>query len=311
VSKVWDTKTAIIALILGLFWPMFLIMSGRLCNIPIYVALLILACGVMFSRKPPLLARGILVGLILGLYASFRFEGVVFFAPFAYYVFREKSEPSSSLVKKCTVVAAMFSCVLLLISPWLIRNYMVFGTVTPGTSGGYALLRGHHENATGSGAPYWDPNCPYSDPLTNLTAPVPTSELSNRSRDYPTPQLELRADKWQRATATDFIMNNPRREVMLTFNKAYLFVVADSTHPVGRRIVVWGPSLCALLLGLYFFITRGKHDIRQHTLWLLFLLQLSLSLVFFVLLRYRMAVDFVPVAFLAAYLTRTAATVRE
>ncbi len=78
--------------------------------------------------------------------------------------------------------------------------------------------------------------------------------------------------------------------------------MADFTHPVQRRWVVWLPSLLALVLGFAWWLRRGALDPRQQTLWLVFAVNAALAMIFFVLPRYRMAVEFVPVLFLASWL---------
>src|SRR6185436_2993879 len=82
----------------------------------------------------------------------------------------------------------------------------------------------------------------------------------------------------------------------------FYFFVADFTHPVQRLAPVWIPSFVALLVGLPYWLRRGRRDPRQNTLWLLFALNAALALVFFVLPRYRIAVEFVPLLFFAAWI---------
>ena len=297
VSKVWDKTAGIVALLIALYWPMFLIMSGRLHSIPVNVALLILACGIMFSNKPTLPVKAVLVGLVLGLYANFRFDACMFLIPFGYYVFREKIGVSWPVVSKLRIVVAMFACFLLGAAPWLMRNYKVFGEFTLGTTRGHTLLIGHNANATGTTCPHWDPNRKNANELISLPTGVDPHETV-----FETPQDELRADKHNVKEAIKFARNNLGREVELAFYKAYYFLIADFTHPIGRRIVVWLPSLVALVLGAYFFIRGGLRDSRQQTLWLVFLVQLGITVAFCVLPRRRMLVDFVPLAFFAAWL---------
>lgn len=297
--KIWDWKVGAVAFLLSLFWPLFVIMSGRLHCIPMYAAFLIGAYGVLFSGRPFSDRKFMLCGFLLGVYANFRYEAILFLIPIIYYIVRLKVPFPRSRVHKLKAIIILLVSFTILIAPWLGRNYRVFGRFVLSTSSGYNLLRGHHEGATGTGRDPWPAAKINPDAATPIPAMAGLEDL-----EYKSPEDELIADRFCAQRAMSYIIHNPRRELELLFRKAFYFLIADFTHPVMRMWPIWAPSLLALIAGFFYWLRFGMGDIRQQTLWLLFAMQLLLSMMVFVLLRYRMVVDFVPLIFFSASLVR-------
>jgi hypothetical protein len=300
--SVWDRRVALTAGLLSLFWPLFLIMSGRLHPVPIYTALLIGAYGVLFSRRLLFLWRAALAGVLLGVYANFRYEAILFLLPAIYCLVREHATPPRTAVRRLSGAMILLLSFILLIGPWLIRNQRIFGTVVMSTSGGFNLLRGHHDGATGTGRDLWP--AARDDPDAATEIPV-LREWGPQVYDHPGAERSI--DRRYARMAVNYIAGHPRRELELLGRKMYYFLVADFTHPVMRRWPVWLPSLAALIAGLWFFLRSGRGEVRQQVLWLVFAAQLLLSMIVFVLPRYRMVVDFIPVLFFSAWLSRSVA----
>ncbi len=294
-SQIWNRNVGAVAFLISLFWPHFLLMSGRLHPVPIYTALLIFACGVLFSNKLSVIAKACLCGVILGLYANFRFDAIPLMLPFVYYLVRIGIPGKNTRLVRSFAVSVLVICFLIPLTPWLARNHAVFGEFLLSTSGGYNLHRGHHEKATGAGRDAW--------PAGKLDPDAPTGVPQGKileSLNYDSPEDELIADRWHGSEAYSYIAGHPKREVRLALTKLYYFLVADFTHPVERLWLIWVPSLLALVIGFGFWIRCGAKDIRQQVLWLLFVIQMGISVIFYVLPRYRMVVDFIPLVFFSA-----------
>jgi hypothetical protein len=88
----------------------------------------------------------------------------------------------------------------------------------------------------------------------------------------------------------------------LAARKVFYFLTVDWTHPVSRVYAIWVPSFLALVVGFVDWVRCGRRDPRQSFLWLLFGTQMGIAVIFFVLPRYRMVVDFVPLVFLAGWI---------
>ena len=290
--SVWGDRVAAVAFVTSLFWPQFLVISGRLHSISLYAPILVAACGVLVARNVPSVRRSLLAGLLLGIYACFRSEGYLFALPAAVALYLGSREQGAGRRSSLMPVAAFAIALAVVVSPWIIRNTVVFGRPVISTAVGMNLLRGNHEEATGT--------------ARNLPgAPEDTASVLGfrdwLAADYGGPAELLAADEAFRERAVSFIVGSPAQALRLAAVKAGYFLVADFTHPIGRLWFVWVPSLLALAVGLPCWLRHGRSDWQQTMLWMAFLIQMGVSVVFFVVPRYRMTVDFIPVLFATAW----------
>ncbi|MCG2724954.1 MAG: hypothetical protein L6420_01640 [Elusimicrobia bacterium] len=94
--------------------------------------------------------------------------------------------------------AAFLAGFLIAVSPWWIRNYNVFNKFVPfSTEGGYTLWVGSNPLADGGG------DCPHSNPPIELG--------------------ELGMDKWHYEQGFFYLKENPKRTVVLAFQKLRRF----------------------------------------------------------------------------------------
>jgi hypothetical protein len=305
-ATIWDRNTGIVAFWVALFWPQFLLMSGRCSSIQIYMVVLVFACAIVLTGQISLGRRACLAGFALGVYSLFRFEAVPFLLPFGYFLLRETKSSgtaaqSNSTSRRAAGVLGLFLLSFAIpLSPWLIRNYAVFGRVVLSTSGGYNLRRGHHEGATGTAREMGAAGAGL-DATTSGGTPVPGASAMAQVLEHE-PADVLMVDQFFRDEALSFVFNNPGREARLVVTKLFYFFTTDFTHPASHLIPVWLASLVALGFGFYQFVARGLHDTKQQLLWLAFTVQGCVAVAFFVLPRYRIAVDFVPVVFASAWI---------
>lgn len=297
-ARLWGRTAGFLAFGAALFWPNLLLMSGRLLNLPIYTALLVGSFVTLFSQRLTLRARFGWTGLLMGLFWTMRFEAPLFFLPHLYYLAFHARESDAAdpppWRRRVALLALAGTLFALPITPWIARNAMIFGEPLLSTEGGYHLLRGHHDRATGAGRDPW--------PANRGTELPPLPEVEALPKDEP--RDEIRRSEIMGERAMEWIRENPRRELELVARKLYYFLVTDFTHPYARRPVVWVPSLVALLAGLVFWVRTGLRDPAQQALWGVFAVQLGLVVIFLVLARYRMQVDFVPLLFACAWLAR-------
>ena len=294
--RIWNLRVGQFAFLLALFWPMLLMTSGRLLNVPLYTLLPILSVAFLLSDMPRW-KRILLIGLTMGLLWNNRFETPLFMLPFAYYIFFfDKDRVTGQLPSFATRVFAIGSLAAILvlcISPWVIRNAGIYGKPLLSTEGGYHFRRGHHEGATGTGRDPWPAN-----QGTEMT--IPPAGAINAHKD--SSEFERLRAIWHREQALAWIKANPERELQLIGLKLYYFLVTDFTHPYARSWIIWPASLVALILGFFYWVRTGVRDPRQQILWMLFGIQLMLCIAFIVLPRFRVAVEWVPMLFFAAWL---------
>jgi hypothetical protein len=295
-TRIWNLRVGQFAFLLGLFWPMILLTSGRLLNVPIYTLLPLLSIAVMLSDMDRW-KRILLIGLLMGVLWNNRFETPLLMLPLAYYFFFfDRDRVTGQLPSVWVRVFAIASLAVIFtacITPLLVRNAGIYGKPILSTEGGYHFRRGHHDGATGSGRDIWPAN------RGTFMEKIPEGALKMRER---TPESEAASAVYHREKAIEWIKANPDRELQLIGAKLLYFLVADFTHPYARSMLVWPVSLVGLLLGFFYWARTGLRDPAQQVLWMFFGIQLALCVAFVVLPRYRISVEPVPVIFFAAWL---------
>jgi hypothetical protein len=297
-TRMWNLRTGQCVFLLALFWPMLMLTSGRLLNVPLYTLLPILSVAIMLSDMDRW-KRILLIGLIMGVLWNNRFETPLFMLPLAYYFFFfDKDRVTGQLPSLATRVVAVGALAVIFtacITPWLVRNAGIYDRLILSTEGGYHFRRGHHEGATGSGRDLWP-----ADQGTYIEAvPIAPREMES------SPEKDSLSSDYHKKKAVEWIKANPDRELQLIGSKLVYFLVTDFTHPYARSLLVWPVSLAALMLGFYYWARTGLRDPAQQVLWMFFGIQLGLCIVFLVLPRYRIAVESTPLLFFAAWLANS------
>lgn len=90
--------------------------------------------------------NAIINGILLGLMLYFRSYTFLIFIFLILYFFREKE-----FLKNLKKIGLTFIVMMIVASPWIIRNYLVFDAFVPmTTNGGFNFLMGNHKNSSGS-----------------------------------------------------------------------------------------------------------------------------------------------------------------
>lgn len=166
--------------------------------------------------------------------------------------------------------------VAVIMSPWVVRNYLVFERFIPLTTcGPIALYRGYNEGFVGGAGPILPPEI-----RAELTKLEP-------SRDF---ECDL-ADVFRKAAHEDIWKDPVRSFAILPFKKLFAYWVFDDGYPQTRHPLYWGPWLVILPLFLY-GLFRSIPDFREYLLlYMYFLLATVIVMVFFTLPRYRLLVE--------------------
>ncbi len=283
----------------SLLLPSFLFMSVQATSLTVYMLLLLLALVFLLNTSWSFMKRAILSGLCMGAFGWFRFEALLFVIPLAIYLVKAVHDANvidlrvvktpQSRLNALVCGAVLVGVFALMQAPWLIRNHQVFGEWLIGTSSGYNLLRGHHANATGS----------IRDAESGFGTVGPHEVLLWRG-PHDSPAVELANDRAARSAAVSFMTENPMKEISLALKKTLYFWVTDFNHPQARKLIYWLPSVFILLIAVASWaVLRYRLTANQWLLLSLLLIQYSLSVVFFVIPRYRLSVEFVMIAFAA------------
>lgn len=127
------------------FFPNNLLATNVILTDYIFLFLLFLACFILLKTKFSSLMKLVIIGVLIGLSSYFRPTGLLL--PLLFGISYYKRGVLSAV--KNTLIISIF--VLITLSPWIVRNYMVFGSFVPvATNGGYNFLMGNHETSTGA-----------------------------------------------------------------------------------------------------------------------------------------------------------------
>jgi len=145
----FDKKVAYLAASISIFYPFFIYYAGvlqseLLCGVFLLLAVLYANRTLKNPDKKNVIITGISIALValtrpvFLLYGSFIFLGLL-------------ASPEYRLSQKFKIWFSITAIMLLAVSPWIIRNYLLLEAFVPGTSwGGEALYVSNHPNADGS-----------------------------------------------------------------------------------------------------------------------------------------------------------------
>ncbi len=251
------------------FYPPLLYAASDFGTTVLYAFLLgiLLFLALRISRTPSVFDAS-LAGIAGGLMSLVRGEGLLICGFLGVWLLMHAPP-------RC--VLTMAATVLLVISPWFLRNFIVFHAAVPvTTSSGFNFWRGHNPIATGSardesGAGIWGSDA-VDRKLSQLT---------------PSDGYEVERDRVFLDDALSFIGENSSAEFRLSLRKLFSLWVLDTTHPRALSLAYvfsWGPVLVLSLMGAY-------QCLRQHVdigILLFFALGMTLTaLLFFVIPRYQ------------------------
>ncbi len=147
-------KIALLTLIFVAFLPLSIVYTSILGSEYLFSAVLIISIYLFFTKNNPYIL-GLLIGYLILIRPIGLFIPVVFIA---YYMISKSSE---TLKQKIRYAAVFLIMIAVTVSPWLIRNYLIFGKPVFATSGGLVLYINNNTYATGTWKdPFKYPNSP-------------------------------------------------------------------------------------------------------------------------------------------------------
>jgi len=174
--------------------------------------------------------------------------------------------------------------IILIISPYLYRNYTIFDTITVTKSAGYNLLKGNHPRTVVGGVGMF----------SNVENVIPETKekLFELYKKGPIPKHDLLKDKILMDQAILFIKDDPERYIKLYFKKfiSFIFVDINSNYPNYYSILHIFPKILIALstvLGI-FLIINLKINVSNYFI-LFYLANVGLFSFFFILPRYSLS----------------------
>ena len=128
------------------------------------------------------------------------------------------------LKKKIKVVIASFLITIFLVSPYLIRNYKIFGIITVTKSAGFNLFKGNNPRSTVEGSPMLN-----LEDIKKLSPETYEKAIKIKKQE----RYDLIIDNLYKEDAVKFILDDPLRYIKLYFLKLFAFIFFDnnSTYP--------------------------------------------------------------------------------
>ncbi len=173
--------------------------------------------------------------------------------------------------------------ILLVISPYLYRNYKTFGVITITKSSGYNLLKGNHPHTKVEGTGMFK--------KVDKVIPDVKNQIDTLKSKGPIKKHDLIMDQILLNQAIIYIKNDPIKYLNLYIKKffSFLFIDINSTYPNYYSFLHIFPKIIlsiGSLIGV-FAITRFKINIPNY-FSLFYIFNIGLFSLFFILARYSL-----------------------
>ena len=173
---------------------------------------------------------------------------------------------------------------LLIVSPYLYRNYNIFGVITITKSAGYNLLKGNHPRTKVEGVGMF----------SNIEKVIPEvkTQLEDLKSKGPAQNYDLLQDKILMEQAVIFIKDNPLRYINLYIKKflAFMFFDLSATYPnyyspmhIIPKVLIALSSFIGIILAFRLSVSISNYFI------LFYLANIGLFSIFFILPRYSLS----------------------
>jgi hypothetical protein len=184
--------------------------------------------------------------------------------------------------KKFKVAIVSFLIIIFLVSPYLIRNYKIFGIITVTKSAGFNLFKGNNPRSTVEGSPMLN-----LEDIKKLSPKTYEKAIQIKKQD----RYDLIIDNLYMEDAVKFILDDPLRYIKLYFLKLFAFIFFDtnSTYPNYYNLFHIIPKIfisITTIIGIILIINK-KSLLSFFSLY--YFLNALIFSIFFVLPRYSLS----------------------
>jgi len=262
--KIFSEKVGLWSGIIACAYPFFVFYNGFLLTETLFIFLTVAGVYSLAALSEKAISS-VRAGISIGLAGLCR-PIMQMYLPISFVHIIAERESYRTRIKKIFLTGIFFT---LTISPWVIRNYVVFNAFVPGTTMG--------------GRVFWEGNNPYSDggPCRYFPEDIEGMEESQRDRMFFRRTIEV-------------IRENPARFARLLRNKFRRFwnVVpnaAEFTNPLYRFISVmsFGVILPFFVLG-FLLSARNRKALFMHSLIIFYTV---FHMIFLASIRYRVPLE--------------------
>ena len=266
----------VLAGILTAGFPTLVFVVTQAHPVTMYVLLNCTLLLLLLSARPESRLRtGLLAGILSGILALFRPDTIAYLPVILLWLILTTPKIRSGVRNAILFI----SCFLLVVLPWTVRNYQVFGRLIPITSpGGFNLWRGQNEMTTGSGR----------GPGSGWVTPEIQSKIDKLP---PTDDWEIRRDNIYREAALRSIRENPQRSLELVPRKLFYYWILNAGDSRTREPIYWLPWFLLIPFFLVGLVASARYGPGHWLLWGCLLVASGLASIFVVLSRYRLFTD--------------------
>jgi 4-amino-4-deoxy-L-arabinose transferase-like glycosyltransferase len=247
-KKIFSTRIGWIAGIISCFYPFLIFYTGFLLTDALAILLTVISIWCLIhlvpldnqdKSKQNLLLFSILSGISLGL-AGLERPTMEAFVPFVLFFILSFRESWIRKIKKIVIISVFFTLTL---SPWIIRNYIIFHEFIPGTTMGSRV--------------FWEGNNPYS--IGGPSSYFPQQKLKNKT--------EIQMQHIYLADTIQVIKTNPKRFLWLLWNKFKRFwaVVPNTklySSPKYKMVSVFSFGILLPFFIIGFFLTLRNKKVQ-------------------------------------------------
>jgi 4-amino-4-deoxy-L-arabinose transferase-like glycosyltransferase len=275
--ELFNKNIGLVAALISAFYPPFIRYSVQIVSDTLFVLMMCLVLFI-FNRiydRPNSLGTRLICGVLLGVATLIRAELLLFIPCLFIWAFLAYRRFHTALR---TVVIILLP-VLLLVLPWIIRNYIVFDELVMATNLGHVMWGVHNpdtftdENLMGG----WYP----PDPHIRNAGEVPYDSRNPAYRYLP----ELEWNQRQIQLALVSIKQNVQRLPRMGIYKLHRLIFT----PGSIRNLARAPVLYCFCFGLVLLLSSG--DKRFLILYMFILYAVGSTLVFYMNERLRMVID--------------------
>lgn len=280
-EKIYNLSTAVLSGLFAALAPVYIFSAMNFNSIIIYQLLL----GLIFlyflkaDFESENILNIILLSVSLGLILYFRSEMLLFMLLIALILLLKKRYLKSAAVVVISVLILM---------PWIYRNYDTFGRVIPTTTSfGLNFYIGHNPQTKGS---QWLNG-------TNQFPAYWTDELGTKLKPLPMDNnLEINAGRIATDEALIFIKENPGKEAVNSARKIFYLWIMDPNNPKSLHplyFIPWFITLILFIAGFYFSLKDSLINRRLLLLKVYLLMTTAVVIAFFTIARYQVQMSYI------------------
>ena len=273
--KFFSESVSLVNSIIFSIFPLNLYASGQISsiNLQIFLLLFFLNFVVLITKKQQKKTI-FFFSLISGLLILTRGEFILIFSLIIFFILLKKNIKIKNLIKILIIIT-------LVISPYLIRNYIHFNEIVLVKSLGYNLWKGNNELSTVEGHEESFKKAEFKELKVKL-------DSLKKNKYY-----EINRDNVFLEHAIGYLKENPTRYINLYVKKffSYYFIDLNSTYPNYYNFFHIIPIIFISILSLPgIFIFYKKNKIENKCLLLYLLSNLIIFSIFSILPRYKLII---------------------